>query len=288
MNALKKLTLPLLGLALVGNSLQSAAIITEDFSSYTANQDIASSTNWNAKWQTGTDQQNLYKASGSGSASLDLGIATNNYHATHQTGFSLRGTDTATISLDIRATHNGGGNTAPTNKGFFGLGFSTQNQWWDNSGTRVDARLANRNGALGMPIAQDPWVEGWVTWNSLGVDPNGGVDSTSDWITEELTISISGGTYWSQAVLKDASGTVLFTGTGIDTGVASDTVIYATMTNGYSSANGDGSLTTEAYTNINSIEVDNFVVNLVPEPRTYAMILGLLVLGFVCLRRIDS
>ncbi|MGC6455836.1 MAG: hypothetical protein ACON39_05605 [Coraliomargaritaceae bacterium] len=286
MNHLKKLTLPLLVLALVSNSLRSEVIITEDFSSYASGVNVAANANWNAKWQSNSDQQDLFLGTGSGAASLDLSIATNNYHITHQTGFSLSGTEEATLTMDFRFTHNGGGNAATTNKGFWGLGFSTGNQWWHGAAqsvTRVDARLANRNGAVGMPIAQNPWIEGWIGWNNFGVDPNGGADSVSNWITEELTVSINGGTYWTQAVLKDAGGTVLFTGTSIDTGVAADTVIYATMTNGFVDS---GTATTEALTNISSVEVDAFSVNVVPEPETYAMILGLSVLGFVYLRRL--
>ena len=157
-------------------SSQAAVVFTEDFSDFATGQNIASAERWNAKWTA--EQQQLWTGTADQTATLDLSSAWNNFHATYQEGFSLAGSETATTSVDFRFTHNGLGTPSEVNKGFFGLGFAAENEWWEVT-NRADARIANRNGAVGMALTVAPWTEGWLSWGSLGVDPNGGVASTS-------------------------------------------------------------------------------------------------------------
>ncbi|MGC6455837.1 MAG: PEP-CTERM sorting domain-containing protein [Coraliomargaritaceae bacterium] len=289
---LKNTVVALTTLAL-STTTQAAVVFTDDFS-YTDGQSLGSSADWNVKWQSNSDQQNLVNATSSGTVVLDTSIAQNNYHAVNQTGFSLSNDETATLSIDFRFTHNATGTQLDPfvgNAGFFGLGIAGNNQWYQNP--HANLRIGNRGkgNALGFMTTGSP--QGWLSWNTTaGFNPKAAdfAGATSNWLTQELTIAVNGGNYTIQARLLDASGTQLFETTAMNTALTAGSTVYSEFTTGYTGSTGvPAGETVESMSGISSVEVDNFSLDLsaavVPEPSTYAMLIGLCSFGFVLIRR---
>ncbi|QBG46574.1 PEP-CTERM sorting domain-containing protein [Verrucomicrobia bacterium S94] len=212
---------------------------------------------WIQKW---TATQNSLFNNGGTTANLS-GLAEANYHAYMDTGFSLTGSETGTISSDIRLEHTG---IAPTavNENFFGLYITDNTDWW--AGSSQSHAIANRGGAIGNRVNADPWIEGWVTWNNVGIDTSvGGVGS---WFSIDWNLSVSNGTYWGEATLNHDTGS--YTMTAMDLGIAEGTTIYA----GYSTAWNPSGTNIMTSASMKSIEVDNFSVEVIPEPATLGLV----------------
>ncbi|WP_411847279.1 PEP-CTERM sorting domain-containing protein [Roseibacillus persicicus] len=258
---------------------EGVSIVSDNFDGLAAGAAMDASADWNAKWATGTTQQNLYKGDGSGGVNLDMSVAEVNYHALNQTGFVVGGTgfSSVTISFDFNYTHNGGGNPATgVNKAFFGALISDQPQWW--SGSSNTFTIANRGGAIGNNVSGAPFIEGWATHSSMGVDPNAG--GTSSNINLSWVLTDNGTTIDAQAIYVRAGGS--FTSTSWDTGVPSGTTLYGGFSTGWNDVGG----TLENATNISSINLDNFAITGAPIPEPSAVFLvGLAGLGIFRRRR---
>ncbi|TWT80185.1 PEP-CTERM motif protein [Planctomycetes bacterium CA13] len=266
----------------------AAIVVSEDFSGLAANQSLGASPDWNVKWDGGdTSQQNLITGDGAGIATLDTTVAKINYRAVHQTGFSISGSDTATITSNFQYTHSAGGNTASPNENFFGILVSDAPQWW--SGANKSISVANRGGAIGNRLPVAPWIQNWQTHGSLGVNTADG--GTSEWLTAELALSINGaGNYeGTLALTRVLDGSSVWTTDPIDLGIAAGTPVYGGYTTDYNqpgSATGDPNLSINDVTSISAITVDNFAISVtaVPEPSSLAL-LGLGGMGLLTRRR---
>lgn len=251
-----------------------AKIIVEDnFDSYAAGANIGGPS-WNPKWQSGSDQQNLFTASASGGyAVLDTSVAQRNYHVPNQTGFSVKAGERVFISTDFQYSYAGGGNiTTNFNQNAFGLMVTDQPQWWNGSSKHFT--LANRGAAIGNTLSVSPWIEGWQTHSKLGV--NTANAELSEWINIEWELYPSGGTVWGRATFTDDQGaqTGSYTSTPIDLGYSVGETLYA----GYSTDwNGVGAVSIESFSSIDAVHFDNFSITAIPEPG--AVLLGTLLAG---------
>lgn len=276
---MNKITLTSISIAVATSSVQAVIVASDNFDVLASGTALDASADWNAKWQTASTQQNLYKADGSGAITLDMSIAEVNYHGIHQTGFTV-GTGGATIALDFNYTHNGAGNPATgVNKTFFGPIISDQPQWWN--GATQQLTIAQRGGAIGNTLPAAPWVENWVNHSTLGVAPTGGSASTSTNIAVVWSLSQgAGGTIEAVGTYTHAGGTT--TSSMIDTGIANGTTIYGGFSTGWNDVGGS----LENATNISSLNIDNFEIDVpvVPEPSSMALA-SLAALGLLRRRR---
>jgi hypothetical protein len=273
---MKKMAI-LMALAMVAGTVQATIVFQDDFA-----DGIDTANDWNPKWESGSDQQGLFQPDGTGShAILDTSVAIRNYHIDTKHAFSVSGTDYATISMDMRYVHNGLGNGLQVNKVFIAPQFNYTPTWWD--GNPVESKgVVNRNGAIGLTHPLSPWVEGWVAHGSLGVNTTAGSSQTSNWIVVQSTITVQGGNYWLDTDLYAADGTtLLLDGTAFDTGNAAGGTIYAGLTTAWQ----DNTNSIATITNIESVHVDNFKVEVIPEPATLAL-LGLSSLAFFVRRKL--
>jgi len=277
---MNKLIITTVSFAALSATASAAVLVSDNFDGLSADTAMDSSSDWQAKWQTGTTQQNLYKADGAGGIVLDMSVAELNYHALHQTGFTIAANSSATISLDFTYTHNGGGNPATgVNKTFFGPMVSNTANWWDGSNTMLP--MSQRGGAIGNNLTAAPWVENWASHSSLGVSQNGGVADTSNIINLTWTLTDNGTTI--DAAGTFTSGANTYTTTSFDTGIATGTTLYGGFSTGWN--NVGGSL--ENATNISSLSIDNFEISspdVVPEPSSL-LIASLSVFGLLRRRR---
>ncbi|WP_041744812.1 PEP-CTERM sorting domain-containing protein [Coraliomargarita akajimensis] len=271
--------LPVLAIATSASLTAQNVIFQDDFSSYGDGGSL-NGANWNPKWQTGTNQQNLIMGTGSGTAAFDLSQAERNYHMSSQYGFSLTGSDTASMSIDFRYTHNDQGNlTTNLNTAFFQLGFTTSPDWYD--GANKTGGAANRGDGLGLAFGGSPWVGGNELHLDSGIDTSAG--GTSQWFTLSADVTVVDGTYWLTHSLTLVDGTVIFEGPAVDTGTIAGTEIYSLITTGWNNVGPDA---LGDYTNITGVEMDNFVAtSSVPEPSAYALLVGAIALGSVITRR---
>ena len=258
---MKKLSL-IMALSMIVGAAGAGIVFQDDFE-----DGIDTGADWNPKWQSGSDQQNLFNSDPGGYATLDTATAIRNYHIDTKHGFSVSGTDYATMTMDMRYVHNGLGNGLQANKVFIALQFNETPTWWDGN---VETKgVVNRNDAIGLIHPASPWVEGWITHSSLGVNTTAGTSQTSSWVVVQSTISVSGGNYWLDTDLYAADGTtLLYDGTSFDTGEAAGTTIYAGLTTAWQ----DSTNRIETITNIEEVHIDNFIVETIPEPATFGLI----------------
>lgn len=256
---------------------QGVTIVSDNFDGLAVGTNMDASADWQAKWTTGTTQQNLYKADGAGAINLDTTITERQYRALHQTGFVLGGSgySTVTISFDFNYTHNGGGNPATgVNKAFFGPLVSSAPEWY--SGSNNHFGIANRGGAIGNTVVGAPFIENWVNHTAMGVDPN--VGGTSSNINVAWTLTDNGTTVDAQAVYTAAGNTL--TSLSWNLGIASGTTLYGGFSNGWNDVAG----TTDTSTNISNVNLDNFIIGGTPIPEpTSILLVGLA--GFGVFRR---
>ena len=167
-------TCNMLMVSLVGLQLNvmASTIFYDDFGSYGSGS--VGGVDWYPKWDNNdATQRNLLSGDGSGSyAVLDTSAAKVNYHCIVKHGFSLTGSEIATISTSMRYQHNAAGETPRKNKPFFSLLINTSENWW--SGTLEYKAVVNRGGAIGL--AHDGggglWVEHWINHTTLGFSDN--------------------------------------------------------------------------------------------------------------------
>ncbi|VGO12790.1 hypothetical protein PDESU_01344 [Pontiella desulfatans] len=260
----------LLALAsMVGATATATIIVSDDFSGYTAGA-VIGGPNWNPKWDGGdTSQQSLFRAEsgGTGYAVLDTTVAKRSYHIPNQTSFTMGPGLTATVSSDFRYSHEAGGTiTANLNKNIFGLLVTDQPQWWN--GANKNFSLANRGNAMGNTLPASPFVEGWMTHGSLGVDTT--VGGLSHWLRVDWELTDNGSTILGQATITDLdTATVRYTSTQIDLGLASGSTLYA----GYSTDWNDvGAVDIASFSKIDEVHMDNFQIEVIPEPATLGLI----------------
>ncbi|VGO17556.1 hypothetical protein PDESU_06153 [Pontiella desulfatans] len=214
---------------------------------------------WNPKWEEGTDQQNLLGANGQ-YAVLDTSVAQRNYHAPSKHGFALsRDGDKAVISSDFRYFHEAGGNISTfVNKAAFGFLLGVSPNWHENGGNAFT--LCNRGAAVGVNGTGENgvWVEGWVPHAELGIDTAAG--GTSDWFSVELTVERGASNYVRHAnIILD--GTVRFSTATQELGtIANGETIYAGYTTGWSSTNAS----IGAFSKIPEVNMDNFRIEVLP------------------------
>lgn len=286
----KTFILTLAAVALTSSLRAQFTLAVDDFGSYASGASL-NGANWNPKWQSESDQQDLFTGSGSGTAILDTSTAIENYHTPSQVGFSLTGSDTATIQIDFNYTL-GAGTFNTFNESFLALGITTSPNWW--AGSQKYHSVVNRGNAIGTSLPVAPWVEQWIPQSSVGVtgvSVDAGVatiaaDTTSNWLTLVTTVDVSGGFYRIKSDIYTIGGTLLSTGgTANATDIAEGTIIYSSMTTGFNGEVG----TVQDVTGVKQVEVDNFsLVSTVPEPGTYALIAGMLALSSVMVRRRQS
>ncbi|MGB7323554.1 MAG: PEP-CTERM sorting domain-containing protein [Rubripirellula sp.] len=253
-------------------SAKADLIFMDDFSGFSANQEInynsGTGSTWKQKWD-GNDatQRNLIKATGTGGATLDTSIAVRNYHALAQTAFSISAGETAVVSSDFQYTH-GAGVAANVNKNFFGLLVSTTPDWW--SGTNKAMSVANRGAAIGNLLPVAPWTENWVLHANLGVDTLTG--GTSDWLNASMNLSInaSGNYEGILEITKVADDSSVFTSSPVDLGLVAGTSLYA----GYTTDWNNSPDSIASVNNITSLGLNNFSISVtaVPEPSSLALV----------------
>lgn len=238
-------------------SAKGATIFYDDFSSYGSGS--IGGVDWYPKWDNNdVTQRNLLTGDGSGSyAVLDTSATKINYHCIAQQGFSLTGSETATISTSMRYEHNSAGETPRKNKPFFSLMINTSQNWWE--GTLEYKAVVNRGGAIGL--AHDGggglWVEHWIDHTTLGFsgNPSAGL---SDWIVVKSTVSVQNGVYMFDTDLYRADGfTLLADGTPQVSTIAAGTTIYAGITTGWNSYT---SMTIEEMNHISEVHIDYFMI----------------------------
>ena len=261
---MKYLILTFTGLALTAAN-GAVTIAADNFYSLGAGVNMDASTDWQAKWDVAqTTQRNLYKGDGAGGVTLDTTVAFLNYHALHQTGFTVDATQPkATVSLTMTYTHEAGGNATVVNKALFGPMISTTANWWD--GANDTFSLSNRGGVIGNTVAGAPFIESWNPHSALGINTTTG--GTSVPITIAWDLTSNGATIDAQATYS--YGSTSFTSTKVDTGVAIGTTIYG----GFSTAWNDQGNTTalSSFSKISSVGVDDFSIVAVPEPSSVAL-----------------
>ncbi len=221
-------------------------------------------------------------------ATIDLSKAYRHYTVTNQTGFTIDTGDTVVVSSDIRYTHNGLGEPAAFNWGTFGLAVFNGNTWW--TGVRDDIAVASRGGAIGTRLPAAPWIEGWLSHASLGVDFEANLDDqgepiaedqrvpqVSDWLRQEWTLTVNGSGFVEGVAtitsLEDSS--VTFTTTPYELGKLNGGAGYssgATLYGGYNTGWDSGLdhdndpltdnqvVAKELITNFSRSDVDNFSV----------------------------
>lgn len=240
------LTVVLAGL-LTGEA-RSATVVSDDFSSYASGIPIAG--NWDPK-SDGGSQQDLFTGRDGSYAVLD-GAAGSNYHIPYSTGFMVHSGEYAVVSSDFRYVYAGGGSiTNNYNKNAFGLLVSTTPDW--DTGSNDGFYLSQRGGAIGNRLPNNPWVEGWITHGSLGV--NVANANTSNWFTVEWTIRDVSGSLYARATLTDG-GSVSYSSTEIDLGIPTGTQLFA----GYSTGPNDTGKNIGEFAKFSEIHIDNFEV----------------------------
>ena len=269
-------TCNMLMVSLVGLQLNviASTIFYDDFGSYGSGS--VGGVDWYPKWDNNdATQRNLLSGDGTGSyAVLDTSAAKVNYHCIVKHGFSLTGSETATISTSMRYQHNAAGETPRKNKPFFSLLINTSENWW--SGTLEYKAVVNRGGAIGL--AHDGgggfWVEHWLNHTTLGFsgNPSAGL---SDWIVVKSTVSVQNGVYMFDTDLYQADGfTLLANGTPQVSTIAAGTTIYAGITTGWSGESNpnnehyefyQGNPTTEEINHISAVHIDNFSIQKVEQ-----------------------
>lgn len=243
--------------------VQAAVVMNDDFSSYNG---VIGGDDWHQKW---TQEQNGLITGNGEYATIASTNTLSNYLIQGKEGFSLSGTDTATIDYRVRYVHASGGQPAIKNKAFVSTLIKTDSNWW--SGASETQALVNRGSAIGLAHdATTPglFVEGWLTGGTtFGVNHNNG--GTSDWFRVSSTVAVDNGVYTLDTSILDDSGTVLFDGSTQNSSIAEGSTIYAGFTSAY---NGSGTATTFEQTQILEVNVDDFAVNTIPEPATIGLI----------------
>lgn len=251
----------LYSLFIFAESASANLIFTDDFNAYTNGVSIAGA-DWQPKWDAiDTTQQDLLTGHSDGYAVLDTSVAKSNYHAPTSHGFIVGSSGgSAVIKADFRYDHTAGGDiTEIPNKAAFGLLVSTTANW--DSGTNSGIAMANRGGAIGNTLPVDPWIEGWVTHSSLGIDTNSG--GSGSWITIELTLTDINGVLWAQATITNkATDTLLYTTTSFSTNIASSETLFAGITTHWN----DVGTSIVSFSKMEEVHIDNFSVEVFSKP----------------------
>lgn len=245
---MKKMVL-LATLLFTGSFVHATVVVSDNFD----DGDLAG---WSQKWTASMNN----KFSNTGANAVMDGTATAQYRAINTTGFSLSAGDTATVSSDFRMDHTG---VDPTkvNGDFIGFLLTTTTTWYD--GVNVTSDIANRKGAVGDTLPFAPYVENWITWNNFGVDTSTG--GVGNWFSMDMHLSVSNGTYWSSMDINHGGGTT--TTTMKDLGIAAGTTVYSGYTTGYN----DSGTNIMVSASMNNVAMDNFQVDVIPEPATLGL-----------------
>ena len=241
----------LLAALLFSGSFAHATIVVSD------NFDSGSLAGWSQKWTATMNS----KFSNTGTNVVMDGTATAQYRVINTTGFSLSAGETATISSDFRMDHTG---VDPTkvNGDFIGFLLTDTTTWYD--GANMTSDIANRKGAVGDTLPFAPWVENWIGWGNFGI--NNGVGGVGNWFSMDMNLSVSNGTYWSSMDINHGGGT---TTTSLkDLGIAAGTTVYA----GYTTAYNNSGTNIMVSASMNKVEMDNFQVDVIPEPATIGLV----------------
>ena len=253
---MKKLAV-LLSAVLMAGVVSAQVIFEDDFSSYSGSINGA---NWNPKWQSGSDQQNLMMANG-GVLTFNTSVAQRNYHCPSKTGFTV-GTNDIYIITDARYVYEGGGNiTNNLNKSAFGLYFSGDPNWY--SGPDKSSPMCNRGAAVGFNRVDGSGVDGWITHSTLGV--NTANAETSNWFKVVSRLVASNSTVWVQAQVYNVDDQYLDSPIAVgpltDSGTADSTTIYAGYSPGW---NNVGNTNIASFSKFTEIHYDNFYVGSKP------------------------
>ena len=236
--------------------VSNRVVLFEDDFSSSAYASSLNGVNWNPKWSSGTDQQNLLTGNGS-YAVLDTTVAQAGYRSPCKHGFSLSEGEVAVVGSDFRYHHAAGGSiTNHLNKAAFGLMLTTAPEWW--SGVNKGFSLCNRGDAMGNVMVESPWTEGWQPHSSLGVDTS--VGGTSDWFRVEWTIERGASNLTAQADILSSTGSLLYSATAADLGLANDTFLYA----GYDTGWNDTGTNIATFSKITEVNMDDFSIELFP------------------------
>ncbi|MDF7824850.1 hypothetical protein P4B35_12565 [Pontiellaceae bacterium B12227] len=261
---MKKLAILLL-LVLTAGAANALVVFEDDFESYSGGTIWGD--DWKPKWDSNTNlvhlQQDLMTAT-NGICTFDTSKAYRNYHTPSQTGFTVSTNADIYVVTDVRYVYEGGGNiTNNFNKAAFGLFFTDTPNWWD--GVAKGAAVGNRGGAIGNVIGAAPWVEGWLTHSSLGV--NTANNETSNWFKVVNRLVSSNSTIWIQAqyfpVDDQYLDSPLASGILVNSGVADSTTIYAGYSPGW---NDVGNTNISSFSRFSAIQYDNFYVGTKPKP----------------------
>ena len=219
---------------------------------------------------------------GSGALGFDTD-STANIGMLHNVGLAGSGPGhLVTVSAWFKMGLNGtalndttGNNVDGTNDAVFTMRLSTTPNWWD--GTNAGQSFSRRaNGAWGFKLIGDPWMDGWKSNTTLGWPSDDG-SGTSGWFRMELELTAGGdGTYDQVTNIYGTDGTTLVYATpSFDTTIANGTTLYGGYWNGWY----EGGHTLEEGSKINSLKIDNFYFEAVPEPGTLVLVVfGLLAL----------
>jgi len=123
---------------------------------------------------------------------------------------------------------------------------------------------------MGLNVPVDPWIEGWLTHSSLGVNTTTG--GTSNWITLEYKLCDNGITVEASVDFLDSSGTSLIpagTTSYTATSLASGTTLYTGFSTNW---NNVGDVGVGSYSKLSSVNIDNFIVTSVPEPTSFLLV----------------
>lgn len=236
-------------IALMG---QAEVILFDDFSQYAAGG-VINNDNWRPKWESSeSSQRDLFKAHTDGYAVLN-GAAERGYNIPFQTGFTVGQGQSVKISTDIRYRYAGGGISDEINTKIFGIQLATESNWWDAC-KRADLSLANRGLAIGVTLPVDPWLEGWVMHQKLGVNVNN--ESLSKWFNIECTVFDNKGKLYGSITIT-GEGIPTFTSKAFDLGIETGTTVYPGFTTGWNEL---GTSILE-HSRIAEVHLDNFKVS---------------------------
>ncbi|VGO22463.1 hypothetical protein SCARR_04546 [Pontiella sulfatireligans] len=228
------------------------AVYSDDFSS-AAYASSLNGVNWNPKWKSATDQQNLHTGNGS-VAVLDTTVAAESFHTPCKHGFSLSAEGQyAVMGSDFRYNHMAvSGVTVGLSKAVSGLLLSGADNWW--TGPNKFFSIANYGIGIG-PV--DASLDDVIEHTTLGVDRS--VGGFSDWFRIEWTIERGAANYMGKAKILDDGGAVLYTGPQVDLGFPNGSTVFG----GYSTGGDGGNGTTTnvaSYSHISEVNMDNFEI----------------------------
>ncbi|ADE54000.1 family 43 glycosylhydrolase [Coraliomargarita akajimensis] len=225
--------------------------LCDDFFDY-GNYTVLGSTNgWSVSSTPSNDLFSIY----GGALSFDLSQATRDYNLLSDQSFAMAPGRSATLQVDFRYRHTGGGNPSDADGSAFGMLVSTNQS--ASSGPNSTLVLANREGTLANRLPVAPWAELGPTHSDAGLDTTSG--GYSDWlrlvwILKDDGTEITGTGY----IYRVSDNTLLHTTTAFSTGFPSGSTIYPGLSSGWN--NVGGAATVQSYTNYDQVQFDNYKV----------------------------